>query len=1119
MTTAFVGNFTDTWNNISTTFNGIKLDVTDTASASDSALVDLQIGSSSRFKVAKDGSITSAGSLTASGASFSGTVAGDFTLSGDVVLTGSPDFSGVGNKATIRSDLGLEIGSDVLAYSATLASIDQGLATTDSPTFAGVTLSNNPTAETDATRKAYVDAAVSAIITADYTVETASDAAGLAATMTDGQRLQTMARDTLGDGGGALWELDATLGDVTGDASITAGTYTPSALSFNPSTGVNTTTDVITIAGHGLSDGDRIWYDDDGSDTAIGGLSLDNLYWVRDATTDTFKVAATPNGDAIDLTSAPNETQEFIPANGFGRVSHVDVTDVGGSGSGAKAYILQSMLAISASVRGTIVKAWIDPRNPGSGYTGTPTADLSGITDLSGASVTFDLADNGSRIAVSGSVRRLKNVTPYGYVDKAFGVSTAASDQSDAINSMLRAGERDGVRCVSTVDAQTEDPVWTRGGFEWHFEKGARVYNQASTGRFPYGYAMLNGAWVSQGVGLADDTVGYSGTSQHSVLTVASTRRSVTLTTASEAGNYSAGDVVILRSEDAAIVGGQVALYSSLNEVQSADAGTGVVTFKYPITFDVASLNLVLVNAEIAPYCLHSAPLGGDTLAPYFAMKDLRMTGSASLRSDTYGGLGVGCSINCTYEIDELVGRNGVFGNYYAFDAIKVQKVIAAGKACELAMGSHDNKVDILSFYYDPDVSTKDNTGAPLIHLSEFGRNNQINLVSADMSQAITSGDRIIYAPFSSGSTVNVGRIRHKSYTGRVIDFNHGANTDASGTQIGFETVDNTIIIGSIEIDAPSELVRFRQASNNVAAKVDRNRVSINAANSVPSSVAVYLDGAYDNALVDCYLPSGGLTRIDGDESLQVIGGLWPEVNSLTAAEKDEVTVIGTQVSAGGLGNFNGSDVSAETASIDALTLGSGTHSIDGTFVINGTLNGPAGDVTFSGDQIKRNADNGVLQIRGGTDAAGGAAFSVYGTDNATGAAGDFILDSVYGNTTTPNSGGQYRFRYYDLDTTSFTEWFTFDPASSELDLDCDVRVDGQIESGANIVVDESAGVRFRSYAATAIANQANAVNTTDKAAGKAVWDSTNNRIMVASGSGVADAWYVADGSASVTPS
>jgi hypothetical protein len=60
VTTALKGNvgITSTWNDGATAFNGIKLDVTDTASAAGSNLLDLQAGGSSKFKVSNTGALT-----------------------------------------------------------------------------------------------------------------------------------------------------------------------------------------------------------------------------------------------------------------------------------------------------------------------------------------------------------------------------------------------------------------------------------------------------------------------------------------------------------------------------------------------------------------------------------------------------------------------------------------------------------------------------------------------------------------------------------------------------------------------------------------------------------------------------------------------------------------------------------------------------------------------------------------------------------------------------------------------------------------------------------------------------------------------------------------------------
>lgn len=63
-----------------------------------------------------------------------------------------------------------------------------------------------------------------------------------------------------------------------------------------------------------------------------------------------------------------------------------------------------------------------------------------------------------------------------------------------------------------------------------------------------------------------------------------------------------------------------------------------------------------------------------------------------------------------------------------------------------------------------------------------------------------------------------------------------------------------------------------------------------------------------------------------------------------------------------------------------------------------------------------------------------------------------------------------------------------------------------------------SGGLVIQTATAAAIAAIANAINTTDKVAGKVVYDTTNNRIMIASGAVNNSPWYVADGSAFVTP-
>jgi hypothetical protein len=115
---AFIYDLSDTWNNAGISFNGIKLNATDTASASGSKLIDLQINGASKFTVGKTGNVIATGIVestvggfrfpdgttqttkaTVNSVSGTGTVNG-ITLTGSVTDSGSLTLGGtLGNIA------------------------------------------------------------------------------------------------------------------------------------------------------------------------------------------------------------------------------------------------------------------------------------------------------------------------------------------------------------------------------------------------------------------------------------------------------------------------------------------------------------------------------------------------------------------------------------------------------------------------------------------------------------------------------------------------------------------------------------------------------------------------------------------------------------------------------------------------------------------------------------------------------------------------------------------------------------------------------------------------------------------------------------------------------------
>jgi cell wall assembly regulator SMI1 len=78
-----------------------------------------------------------------------------------------------------------------------------------------------------------------------------------------------------------------------------------------------------------------------------------------------------------------------------------------------------------------------------------------------------------------------------------------------------------------------------------------------------------------------------------------------------------------------------------------------------------------------------------------------------------------------------------------------------------------------------------------------------------------------------------------------------------------------------------------------------------------------------------------------------------------------------------------------------------------------------------------------------------------------------------------------------------------------------DVTVTGTVTGN----VDATAGyIQLRTATAANIAAIANAVNTTGKAAGTIVFDTTNSKIKVATGANANSTWVDADGTNAVTP-
>ena len=98
-----------------------------------------------------------------------------------------------------------------------------------------------------------------------------------------------------------------------------------------PTGNVNAGTNVITFTAHGLSDGDQITYNQVGGGTLMTNVTNGQTVFVRDKTANTFKIAATEGGTAINIGTG-HSAQTFTIVTGATQATAVASTGLGNDG-------------------------------------------------------------------------------------------------------------------------------------------------------------------------------------------------------------------------------------------------------------------------------------------------------------------------------------------------------------------------------------------------------------------------------------------------------------------------------------------------------------------------------------------------------------------------------------------------------------------------------------------------------------------------------------------------------------------------------------------------------------------------------------------------------------------
>lgn len=349
---------TQTWNNSGTTFTGLQLTVTNTASAAASKLINLLVGSTSEFSVNRSGVVTAysynldtnASSVPTYGMGFNSSAITTLYHNGVNVAAFGPSgiqttnvagigFSSSGTadgnmSAVFRWDAAASIQMGVDAASA----IDQIFKAHDGSgtdkdgaalTLAGgqstgsgrggalvgktsLTESTGSSANSYSTRRydsaKYVNLTESAAtLFANIAVPNSKYAgARLICTVTanDGTDYQSLTSEVTVDAVNKAGTVTTTVTAVDNTTAASSGTLSCTYTAAQPSsyssiTGV-ASTDIITATGHTMTNGTPVVFT---SLTGGSGLSTSTTYYVIGAATNTFRVSTTSGGSAVNFTT------------------------------------------------------------------------------------------------------------------------------------------------------------------------------------------------------------------------------------------------------------------------------------------------------------------------------------------------------------------------------------------------------------------------------------------------------------------------------------------------------------------------------------------------------------------------------------------------------------------------------------------------------------------------------------------------------------------------------------------------------------------------------------------------------------------------------------------------
>lgn len=334
----------------------------------------------------------------------------------------------------------------------------------------------------------------------------------------------------------------------------------------------------------------------------------------------------------------------------------------------------------------------------------------------------------------------------------------------------------------------------------------------------------------------------------------------MTLATAANAANYSAGDKVYCRSQAyyRSTGNAEIPHYGHPNIVVSANSTTGVVTFKYPLIISASATYLCNWTTEQVP-----GPVNGDGrfVGP---VTGVRMSGFKVTNAVPEGhAFGFDMPLDCSFDLD-IEAPEGLWVNGPAFCRFKARAYGVTDKALECAMNATMTQFEVRADY------SESGNSMPFARIGECSNYNTITLYAAGTFNP-NNVIGLIDITDGVGNNVFLRGAHVPQHTGCVVRFASTVRTggsDAGSTNEPF--ADNCVYIEcDVTTGANTRHVFYQDNASTIA----RCGVVGGRFHGVPSTSAITIAGT------DCFVRGawfeGGTISASGatTANIDVAGG------------------------------------------------------------------------------------------------------------------------------------------------------------------------------------------------------------------------------------------------------